>query len=79
MNTNTFYAELDRRLDRFEEAIVAKLDYLAEVHRHEVRVGLLKLSPGADSVGLVPRIFLTVLTTISAVCWLVVWLAPVVR
>lgn len=79
MNTSTNSPVLGRRFDLFEEAIVAKLDHLAELHQPEVQRGLLKLSFGGDSVGIVPWVLLTVLTTVSAVCWLVVWLAPVVR
>lgn len=79
MNTSTIQPELDRRLDLFEQAIAAKLDHLAELQRREVQTDRPYMLPGADWVGLVPWIFLTVLTTVSAVCWLVVWLAPVVR
>jgi len=79
VNTSTISPELSRRFDLFEEAIVAKLDHLAELHQPEVQGCLLKLSFGGDSVGIVPWVFLTVLTTVSAVCWLVVWLVPVVR
>jgi hypothetical protein len=70
---------LDRRFDLFEQAVAAKLDDLAELQRREVRARQPYMPPGGDSVGLVPWICLTVLFTISVVCWLVVWLAPIVR
>jgi hypothetical protein len=79
VNTSTIQPELDRRLDLCEQAIAAKLDHLAELQQREVQTDRPSMLPGADWVGLVPWILLTVLTTVSAVCWLVVWLAPVVR
>ena len=79
MNTSTISQEFGRRFDPFEEAIVAKLDHLAELHQPGVQGGPLNSSLGGDSVGTVPWIFLSVLLAVSAVCWLVARLAPVVR
>jgi hypothetical protein len=70
MNTSTVHQELGRRFDLFEHGIMAKLDRLAELQY---------MPPGAGSVGVVPWIFLTVLITVNAICWLVVWLEPTVR
>jgi hypothetical protein len=79
VNTKTIDQELGHRFDLFEQAIAAKLDHLAELQRREVQIGRLCGPPRAESVGLVPWILLTVFITISAISWLVVWLAPAVR
>ena len=63
----------------FEQAIAAKLDHLAELQPHEVQAGQPNMPLGTHWVGHLPRIVPTVLTTISLVCWLVVWLAPAGR
>lgn len=79
MYTRAIYQELGYRFDRFEQAITEKLDHLAELQRHEVQTGQPYVPLGTGSIGLVPWILLTVLTTTSAICWLVVWFAPNMR